>query len=58
MYNGKYVPQLSIEEVIVYYDKLRTFNPAEMTKEEIEDYNICKERLIAYAYDILNKKNN
>lgn len=47
MYKGKYVSELSMSEVKEYYDKLRQDCPC--TEEQWADFNILKERLIAFA---------
>lgn len=47
MYKGKYVSELSMSEVKEYYDKLRQDCPC--TEEQWTDFNILKERLIAFA---------
>lgn len=56
MYKNRYVTELSISEVKEYYEILR--RNRKLTHEEIEDFGICKERLIEYAYkniDVLDK---
>ena len=53
MYNDRYVTKLSISEVKEYYEILR--RNRKLTHEESEDFGICKERLIAYAYKNIDK---
>ncbi len=54
MRNGKYVTELSIDEVIAYHTELREKPFHTLTGEELEDYEICKEKLILYAYQAYN----
>lgn len=53
MYNNRYVTELSISEVKEYYKILR--KNRKLTYEEIADFEICKERLIEYAYKNIDK---
>lgn len=56
MYSGKFVSELSMSEVIEYYDELRENNPR--TVEEWHDFNMLKEKLIVFAHKILDSKTN
>ena len=56
MYKGKYVSELSMNELKEYYDELRENYPR--TEEQWADFNILKERLIVFAYKILDCKTN
>ena len=55
MYNNRVVDvtKLSISEVKEYYEILR--ETIKTTHEEIVDYELCKERLIEYAYKNIDK---
>jgi len=48
MYKGKFVSELSMNEVKEYYDELRQKCPH--TESQWADFNILKEKLIAFAY--------
>ncbi len=54
MYKGKFASELSMNEVKEYYDELRQKYP--LTKEQRADFNILKEKLIAFAYKILKQE--
>ena len=56
MYKGKFASELSINEVKEYYDELRQKCPR--TDEQWADFNILQEKLIVFAYKILDGKNN
>ena len=56
MYKGKFVSELSMNEVKEYYDELRQKCP--LTNEQWEDLRILKEKLIAFAYKVLDGKTN
>lgn len=56
MYKGKFTSELSMNEVKEYYDELRQKYPR--TEEQWADFNILKEKLIAFAYKILDGKTN
>ncbi len=56
MYKGKYASELSMSEVKKYYDELRENGPC--TDEQWADFNILKEKLIVFAYKILDGKTN
>lgn len=50
MHNGKYVMELSIDEVIIYYKELQADRVLRaLNDEEKNDFAICQERLISYA---------
>lgn len=52
MYKGKFASELSINEVKEYYDELRQKYPH--TDEQRADFRILQEKLIAFAYNILD----
>lgn len=56
MYKGKFASELSINEVKEYYDELRQKCPR--TDEQWADLRILQEKLIAFAYKILDGKTN
>lgn len=56
MYKGKFASELSINEVKEYYDELRQKCPR--TEEQWADFNILQEKLIVFAYKILDGKTN
>lgn len=56
MYKGKFVSELAMNDVKEYYDKLRQKCPR--TEEQWEDFNILQEKLIVFAYKILDGKTN
>ncbi len=56
MYKGKFVSELSMNDVKEYYEELRQKYPH--TEEQRADFNILKEKLIAFAYKILDGKTN
>jgi len=56
MYKGKYVSELSINEVKEYYDELRENYPR--TDEQWADFKMLQEKLIVFAYKILDGKTN
>ena len=56
MYKGKFASELSMCEAKEYYDVLRMRCPR--TDEQWADFNILKEKLIAFAYEILDGKTN
>ena len=60
MYKGKLVHELSMDEVKEYYSELRQKYPLPcyFTDDERADLDICKERLIVFAYKILDSKTN
>lgn len=54
MFKGYYVTEMSINDVKKYYDKLR--DKISLTEEERSDFNICKERLIMFACEIITNQ--
>lgn len=56
MYKGKFISELSLNEVKEYYDELRQKCPR--TGDQWTDFNLLKERLIAFAYKLLDGKTN
>lgn len=56
MYKGKFASELSMHEVKEYYDELRQKCPR--TDEQWADFNILQEKLIVFAYKILDGKTN
>lgn len=56
MYKGEFASELSMNEVKEYYDELRENYPR--TEEQWADFNILQEKLIVFAYKILDGKTN
>ena len=56
MYKEKFASELSMCEVKEYYDNLRQKCPH--TDEQWADFNVLKEKLIVFAYKILDGKTN
>lgn len=56
MYKGKFVSELSMSEAKEYYDELRQKCP--LTVEQWADFDMLKERLIVFAWKILDGKTN
>ena len=55
MYKGKYISELTIDEVRKYFGLLRLTKPFCPTLEEQADYKMCEERLIVYACKVIDE---